>query len=54
MAAYMDDIIKIINYIQEKKRLKGFENRDMDLKLQKIKAKVERAGKLAQTGNKMT
>lgn len=44
MDVYIDDLIKIIQGIQNKKKNKGFENRDMDLKLAKIKAKVEKVG----------
>lgn len=44
MSLYIDDIMKIIQAIEAKKKLKGFENRDMDIKLQKIKEKVTRAG----------
>lgn len=33
MQVYIDDIIKIIQAIQNKKKMKGYENRDMDLKL---------------------
>jgi len=40
MSLFMEDVIKIIQGIEGKKKLKGFENRDMDLKLQKIKEKV--------------
>ena len=44
MSVYIQDLIRMIEAIQRKKAEKGYLNRDMDVKLQKIKEKVARAG----------
>lgn len=36
LSVYIEDVILIIKQLEYKKKLKRFENRDMDLKLQKI------------------
>jgi hypothetical protein len=40
MDLYFDDLIKIIGRIQKKRRDRGFENRDMDLKMKRIKQRI--------------
>jgi hypothetical protein len=42
MALYFDDLIKIISQLQAKQIERGFEDRDIDLKLKKIKARLDR------------
>ena len=37
MQVYFDDVMMIISKLHKKKKLKGYENRDMDVKLNKIK-----------------
>lgn len=49
MNVYIEDLMKIIQAIGAKKKAKGYENRDEDLKLQKIKDKVARAGRVGRT-----
>jgi hypothetical protein len=42
MTLYFDDLIKIIGRIQKKRKDRGFENRDMDLKMKRIKQRIEK------------
>jgi hypothetical protein len=42
MNLYFDDLIKIINQIHKKQVERGFQNRDIDLKLKKIKIRLEK------------
>lgn len=42
MNLYFEDLMKIIARLQQKKKERGFLNRDIDLKFKKIKQRLER------------
>ena len=42
MGLYFEDIMKVISRIQDKKRERGFLNREIDLKLHKIKLRLDK------------
>lgn len=42
MSLYFDDLIMIITKLHAKQVARGFENRDIDLKMKKIKARLDR------------
>jgi hypothetical protein len=50
MDLYFDDLMKIIGRIQKKRKDRGFENRDMDLKMKRIKQRIEKIRRAKNNG----